>query len=83
MITIESFSRNKNLNARKNWLKKTNPVRTTAGSSLNHYACNRPASWPLNVRQATKIKINIVRVYNSPQYNLPARKKKKKKISDG
>ena len=29
---------------------------------VNHYACNRPASWPLNVRQATKIKINIVRV---------------------
>ena len=29
---------------------------------VNNYACNRPASWPLNVRQATKIKINIVRV---------------------
>ena len=29
---------------------------------VNHYAWNRPASWPLNVRQAAKIKINIVRV---------------------
>ena len=29
---------------------------------VNHYARNRPASCPLNVRQATKLKINIVRV---------------------
>ena len=29
---------------------------------VNHYVCNRPASWPLNVRQQTKIKINIVKV---------------------
>ena len=30
---------------------------------VNHYACNRPASWSLNVRHAAKIlKINIVRV---------------------
>ena len=29
LINIESFSRNENLNVQKNWLKKTNPVRTT------------------------------------------------------
>ena len=29
---------------------------------VNHYAWNRPASWPLNLRQAAKIKVNIVRV---------------------
>ena len=29
---------------------------------VNHYAWNRPASSPLNVRQAGKININIVRV---------------------
>ena len=78
MINIESFSGNKNLNAKKNWLKKTNPLQVV----VNHYACNRPAPWPLNVRQANKIKIYIVRVYNSQQYNLPTRKKKKK-ISEG
>ena len=85
MINIESLSRNKNLNAfKKNWLKKTNPVRTTDFSRVvvNYYACNRPASWPLNVRQAIKIEINIVRVQTSAQYNLAARKKRKK-ISDG
>ena len=45
---------------------------------INHYAWNRPASWSLNVREAAKIKINIVKVWNSPQYNLPARKQRKK-----
>ena len=29
---------------------------------VNHYAWNRTGLWPLNVRQAAKIKINIVRV---------------------
>ena len=29
---------------------------------VNHYARNRPASWRLIVRQAAKIKINMVRV---------------------
>ena len=29
---------------------------------INQYAWNRPASWPLNVRQAAKIKIYTVRV---------------------
>ena len=49
---------------------------------VNYYKCNRPASWPLNVRQAIKIEINIVRVQTSAQYNLAARKKRKK-ISEG
>ena len=49
---------------------------------VNYYACNRPASWPLNVRQAIKIETNIVRVQTSAQYNLAARKKRKK-ISEG
>ena len=35
---------------------------------INQYTWNRPASWPLNVRQAAKIKIYTVRVENSPQW---------------
>ena len=35
-----------------------------------------PASWPLKVRQAAKIKIYTVGIKNPPQYNLPARKKR-------
>ena len=50
--------------------------------AVNHYTWNRPASWPLNVKQAAKIKINIARFKNSPQYNLPFRKKRKK-VSEG
>ena len=34
------------------------------------------------MKQAAKIKINVVRVSNSPQYNLPARKKRTK-ITEG
>ena len=57
LISRQEARPNENLNAKKNWLKKTNPVRTTDWKVVvNHYACNRPASWPLNVRQATKIK---------------------------
>ena len=84
MINIESFSRNKNLGAQTNWLPKENESchNYRLQVVVNHYACNRPPSWPLNVTQATKTKINIVRVENFPQYNLPARKKKRK-ISEG
>ena len=35
---------------------------------INHFAWNRSASWPLNVRPAAKIKFAL-------QHNLPARKK--------
>ena len=49
---------------------------------VNHYAWNRPASWPLNVRQAAKIKINIARVKNSPQQNLPLERKERKYLRD-
>ena len=73
LINIESFSRNKNLNAKKKLAKENESCQNyRLQVVVNHYACNRPASWPLlTVRQATKMKINIVRVLNSPQYNLP------------
>ena len=64
LINIESFSRNKNLNA----LKKTKAKDTESCQNyrlrevVTHHAWNRPASWSLNVREAAKIKINIVKV---------------------
>ena len=49
---------------------------------VNHYACNRPASWPLiNVRQATKIKINIeFKTLHSIIY--PLERKERKSLRD-
>ena len=64
MINIETFSKIITLTLRK--MAKENESRQNFRLQVvvNHYACNRPASWPLdlNVRQATKIKINIVKV---------------------
>ena len=84
MINIESLSRNKNLNAQKNWLKKTNPVRTTDWSRVvvNYYACNRPASWPLNVRQATKIKFTWSEFKTVHSIIYPLERKKRKSPRD-
>ena len=63
LINIESFSWNKNLNAQKKLAKENESCQNyRLQVVVNHYACNRSASWPLNLRQATKIKINIVRV---------------------
>ena len=78
MINIESFSGNKNLNAKKNWLKKTNPLQVV----VNHYACNRPASWPLNVRQATKIKFTKSEFKTVHSIIYPLERKKRKSLRD-
>ena len=63
LINVESFSWNKNLNAQKKLAKENESCQNyRLQVVVNHYTCNRSASWPLNLRQATKIKINIVRV---------------------
>ena len=64
LINIESFSQNKNLNALKKTMAKDNEScqNYRLREVVNHYAWNRPASWSLNVREAAKIKINIVKV---------------------